>query len=378
MNNVTRKNKIVFFVFALIVMVIIFPEIRSLANTETCIAPKSFEITPTSVTLDETTTSQQLKVTYDGADVTSDPATTYTPDDPGQLITDKGLIKKDPNASVSIKNIAINLEIAHKDQKKTVTVTLKPKPDCELIYGNANAPYVIFFSRTNSMSEGSPCGGTINAWDPNNATQLEDYKKDVKTAVTQDINTIGSATQKFAVYSSDNIFPSSKGPICPTIESNRSDIIFKNYNWVANNTGSGAYSIINLKSAYYCMGNKSLARKNMIAHELFGHAFAQLRDEYTNNDEGAYCMQQMRHGSVFYNITAKNDCSKWQSAVKTGCFKGAISVNFYRSTENSIMNDLWNASGFSPLQMYFINMAANDYSNLANNLRPFAESLTCP
>jgi hypothetical protein len=202
----------------------------------------------------------------------------------------------------------------------------------------------------------------------------------------------GDIAKKFAVYRSDRIFPNDSGPVCQSIENNQHNILFKGYNWVENKTDWGAYASPSVNSTYFCLGEESLAQKNTMAHEVFGHAFGLMDDEYcyTSNknnsncqyddvDKGAYCESQASdENSHFFNVTSSSNCSKWQSVVKTPCFQGAISENYYRSSDNSMMRDQTDPSAkFSDLQLYIIRTASDDFANRESRLRYLQEPLSC-
>jgi len=85
-------------------------------------------------------------------------------------------------------------------------------------------------------------------------------------------------------------------------------------------------------------------KERVVIHE-FGHAFANLADEYV--DENYY-------GSI--NFRADNypncdigECSKWISEQDVSCLRGCSLNSFFRSTENSIMRNLREALVFGPV-----------------------------
>ncbi|MBW3020625.1 M64 family metallopeptidase [Candidatus Woesearchaeota archaeon] len=78
----------------------------------------------------------------------------------------------------------------------------------------------------------------------------------------------------------------------------------------------------------------------VVIHE-FGHSFANLWDEYVDD---VYLSQHITSVDELPNCDSVG-CESWKDLENTNCYKGCSLSSFYRSTENSIMNNYRKSDG---------------------------------
>jgi hypothetical protein len=92
-------------------------------------------------------------------------------------------------------------------------------------------------------------------------------------------------------------------------------------------------------------GTASQFKGQTFAHELGGHSFGELMDEYVYSSpangnlyfSGANCALPEEANYQSESIS----CDKWSNVPGTGCYSGCAYSNLYRSTLTSIMRDLY-------------------------------------
>jgi hypothetical protein len=250
---------------------------------------------------------------------------------------------------------------------------------CHYVVGNRDsAKYIFVLMRSNDWfwkdKTENACETKVERWQKENDADLKQFKDKVKE-FAQGYKYLNDTDGDFAIYESTQI--GSWDYTCPPGEK------YYGYGYVYKGTGdraaaySGGY-------ATYCMDEKYPAKT--FAHEQPGHSFASLDDEYTDSKQNPNNFSSKLH----LNCTEDVLCMKWigkKDSCERGCFYTELALkssdnkvtSFYRSSENSIMNHHYNASGFDTLNSWIIKYKAdNGYlpsSVNQNGQPPLAEEL---
>jgi hypothetical protein len=86
-------------------------------------------------------------------------------------------------------------------------------------------------------------------------------------------------------------------------------------------------------SSYGTIMNVNTADDGLVIMHEFGHGFADLADEYT--DDSYY----KDFNALDYGNCDTDSCLKWKGIPGTGCYKGCSLSQFFRATDKSIMNN---------------------------------------
>jgi len=96
-------------------------------------------------------------------------------------------------------------------------------------------------------------------------------------------------------------------------------------------------------SAYSNIMNLNTADDNLVLMHEFGHVFANLADEYTDDSYYAGFNEEE------YPNCDDESCREWNFLEGVGCFKGCSLSSFYRATDKSIMNNYLRSSEYGIL-----------------------------
>jgi len=283
----------------------------------------------------------------------------------------------------------------------------KAEPTCKLIGGSENAKLVYIFykfdgalkgySSVCSQVEGSSLidgGEIINKTGKQNvdwAGQEELFEKIARMSASAILSQVDSK-QDIGIYMTtltgnaetvgsvdENIEQSFSGAnldaTCPQGD------YYTGYGFVLNCHNLGefggedafhtAYSMAGTKVTMYS-SRQLEAYPATATHEL-GHNFGYLEDEYIPmKDESGVCRMGtqviINCTKDIKNVNGNTECEKWKSQ-GLGCFKGCVTPETYRSTNNSLMNDAYSDSNFSKIQKEsFENSLKNGFGNFPSYL----------
>jgi hypothetical protein len=226
---------------------------------------------------------------------------------------------------------------------------------CRFIYGNENATKKFILIRgwqrclrelntpENTVFGGNPCKNA-EWWDKNSQADYKKFKETVDLMKT-DIDYAPNGKQEFAVYMSDLV--ADKDSSCPPKKD------FEMYGYVCKGNQGRDYQWQGY--AAFCIGDY---KKGIMAHELIGHGFAWLDDEYTEAGK------TFNPGWPHFNCTASSKIpTKWGTSITwEGC---SLEQRFFRPSYDSIMSAsyfslLAGSQGFQSVNEEIINMTYQD------------------
>ena len=244
----------------------------------------------------------------------------------------------------------------------------KKESTCKFIAGNEEANFAIILQRSdcNNLPDPNFCQGDKAPWDKNSNEEKSIFDATVST-MSSGLHYVPDGDEEFAIYESDTI-SDQDNPDCPRPK-------FVSLGYICNGSPtSGVVAFANKRqpgvtksNAAFCAGGDTSTLMGLLAHEVVGHAFAGLDDEYLlEGDDTVYAQ-----GGMHYNCTADSTCSKWKN-IDTECVQGCdTSGKFYSSIAEGIMEGPENlANGFGKVDEAIIE---ETYKNFPGGAASFAE-----
>lgn len=230
---------------------------------------------------------------------------------------------------------------------------------CEKIAGYDSGKIAIVIARSNTHSS-SGCDTYTREW-KGESEDIDKFKSAALRNGTFAVSALGSESGNFVVYRSDKIDTGNSSTLCST--ETQGKLVYRL--WVlAGDVRAWTYR--GNQSAWACLYSGSGASgfealSDTLAHEVIGHDFSYLMDEY-------FVSGTSTPAKPYYNCSASASCEKWKNASFPGgtlvdaCTKGCYreSLNLYRSAGDDIMLEDGSSSTltFSKLQKFIISAYA--------------------
>jgi len=230
---------------------------------------------------------------------------------------------------------------------------------CHHVEGtNPNGPFFFIFARSNSKLGLNILECDNQGWSRKSLDELDALEDNI-TDIAKGISYLPDKS-KIGVYWTNEILDLGETDTdCPEGKLN-------SYGYIYNSSAfGGAFAYKSGDFAVYCK-DRLASDSRVFAHEQIGHILGDLSDEYpdqkTNVDNHYFT----------YNCTKDANCTKWKSkSVFNECIQGCLGEKeyFYRSSENSIMNQYDEANGFNLVSLEIIQYFMDHYPNGPEDLK---------